>query len=475
MTVVRSCHAISAKCSVMPLIDSFMEVRSISNGKNLGSLGPCIFREVDDFFRNVLMRVKKETRIISPIQVNKGQEVVGIGDIHGDLLVVLGTLYLMGLINLYQDPKTGNWTGGNWIGGNTIVVQCGDLLDRHGRNASVTTDNVREEVDIVQYLYYLNIQARKSGGGVYWVLGKHDIARVWWKKFQAYDIEDKDKIVRRHIKYDYRKYIGNQVIGWGGEEKMRELFHPGGPMAVYMATHACFTLQVGYYVFMHGGLTVPLLKKIYTQLNVREPQYFFSVVNENVANSFLRGVTINPSVMEMAWNRTWSVDNVLNGKLNGKNLTTSEKGSMKDRYCTENMKIIFRAVNMDWNKGAFVLGHSIQKYGIPLYCKGRVWRIDLGMSDAFNSSNVLKMIGGIKIFMHPESIELPVEVMVVINYSTGKNGSEYTDKFLLYVNNKFRKVLFDKSNAKIMAYWKRGIMEVIDKEKRLQIERLTKG
>jgi hypothetical protein len=484
MSLTRSCQAISAKCSIIPLVDNFMEERRTSNGKKLGRLGPCVFREVDDFFQNVLRSVKQENRIKTPIPVSNGQEVVGIGDIHGDLLVVLGTLYLMGLINLYQDPESGRWKGGSWKGGNTIVVQCGDLLDRSGRSASVMTDNIREEVDIVQYLYYLNLQARKSGGGVYWVLGNHDIARVWWKNYQGdeIEVEDPDETLRRRrISPDYRKYIGNQAIGWGGEEKMKELFQPGGLMAVYMATHASFTLQVGYYVFMHGGLTIPLLDKIYRQLNVRHPRYFFGMVNANVVNSFLKGDPINPSVKAMAWNRTWSEEKKLKDdeKWEDKKWAiTIGKGSiMADKYCTANMKEIFRAVDMDWNKGAFVLGHSIQKDGVPLYCKGRVWRIDIGMSEAFSSGKIPKLIGGIKIFMHPESVELPVEVMVVINYSTGRGeGADYTDKFLLYVNRKFRKILFDNSDTtKIIAHWKRGVLEAIDKERRIQRDRLEMG
>lgn len=480
MSFVKSCQSISAKCAVLPLINNFMEVRRISNGKKLGRLGPCIFTEVDDFFRNVLRGVEKqENSIKTPIQVSKGQEVIGIGDIHGDFLVVLGTLYLMGVINLYQDPNTGKWKGGNWSGGNTIVVQCGDLLDRSGRSASVMTDNVREEVDIIQYLYYLNLQAQESGGGFYWVLGNHDIARVWWKNYKGdeIEVEGPDETVRRmRLSPDYRKYIGNQTMGWGGEDKMKELFKPGGSMAVYMATHASFTLQVGYYVFMHGGLTIPLLEKIYIQLNVRQPQYFFGMVNANVANSFLRGEIINPYVKAMAWDRTWSAEKKLKDdeKWEDKKFAiTTGKGSIRaNKYCIENMKEIFRAVNIDWNKGAFVLGHSIQKEGIPLYCKGRVWRLDIGMSEAFSSGKIPKLIGGIKILMHPESSELPVDVMVVMNYSTDKGeGADYTDKFLLYVSRKFRRILFDSDNTKILAHWRRGVLGAIDKEQRLQRER----
>ena len=143
MSFVRSCQAISAKCAMIPAIDNFIKVRR--KGESLGVLGPCRFKDVDTFF-NIALRNKKHKRILTPIPVKNGQKVVAIGDIHADLLVLLGCLYLLGVVDL----------AGNWIGGNTIVVQCGDLLDRSGRGESVVTDNTREEVDIVQYLFYLN-------------------------------------------------------------------------------------------------------------------------------------------------------------------------------------------------------------------------------------------------------------------------------------------------------------------------------
>ena len=38
----------------------------------------------------------------------------------------------------------------------TLVVQCGDFLDRSGRSTTVnTSNNNREEVDIIQYIHSL--------------------------------------------------------------------------------------------------------------------------------------------------------------------------------------------------------------------------------------------------------------------------------------------------------------------------------
>ena len=93
MSFVRSCQAISAKCAVLPLIENFITTRKESNESDLGKLGPCIFKPVDDFFEETLTKVNiKSVRIKTPIQIHKDQEVVAIGDIHGDLLAFLGVL-----------------------------------------------------------------------------------------------------------------------------------------------------------------------------------------------------------------------------------------------------------------------------------------------------------------------------------------------------------------------------------------------
>jgi hypothetical protein len=437
-----SCQSISAKCAITPLINNYLGVRKGSGDKNLGSLGPCKFETVDKFLDKSLDN-KSKTMLPSRIPVREGQVVVGMGDIHGDMLVFVGVLYLMGVINLRYDEINKSWSGGDWVGGNTIVVQCGDLLDRSGRGISDSSTNNREEVDIVQYMYYLNKSAKRVGGGVYWTLGNHDIARVWWKDYQG-DDKKKKGVVKKTP--DYRKYIGNQVIGWGGETKMKKLFEPGGKMAKYMAMNSSFILQVGTYVFMHGGITKKMVDKIYRKFGVKYPSDFIGIVNMNVFNSFLTGEDIYKTIKSMAWDRTWS-----------------SPGLTSDEECTDSMKSIFTLVGMDWNKGAFVLGHSIQNEGIPLYCKGRVWRIDMGMSEAFSIDGTPKMIGGIKVFMYTQNPSRPVEVLVVMNYSKG-GKKEYVDKFTLYVHRKFKNVVIDPMGdggdfTKIGAYWRRDIMD----------------
>jgi hypothetical protein len=362
MSYIRSCHSINAKCALLPLIDTLIDYRKKT--KKLGQIGPCVFEDPEIFLKKT-----DQNRIHTHIKIIDGQQVVAIGDIHGDFLVLLGVLFLMNVIDVT----------GNWIGNNTIVVLCGDVLDRSGRTSSPVTNNSREEVDIVQYLYALNKQAFKSNGRVNWVLGNHDIARVLFKK------------------YSYEQYIGNQSIGWGGEQNMKKLFEPTGYMAKYLAYNTTFILKVGDFVFLHGGITLDIIKNIKKDLNVRtEKNFVFEKMNSHVTDCFTKkNFELNKNIGNIAWDR-----------------------SLSDvPECTKDLQKIFKEVNMNWEKSAFVVGHTVQHNGIEPYCEGRVWRIDLGMSEAFDGSKTItKVVGGIKIFQYPTQ-NRPFEVLSIMNYA----------------------------------------------------------
>lgn len=189
------------------------------DGTSLGHLGPATFTPVDSFFK----RTQADQRLVHTLHTRG--KVFAVGDIHGDLLALLSVLFIAGLID----------TEAQWIGGSTILVQCGDILDRDGRDETSisTTPNLREEVDIFQYLHALNLQARKVGGHVIAVLGNHEIGTVYnldgYKRFQS----------------------SPQVQGWGGLEHKQTLFKT--TVAHYLANHNPLILRINDFYFVHGG------------------------------------------------------------------------------------------------------------------------------------------------------------------------------------------------------------------------------
>jgi hypothetical protein len=250
--------------------------------------------------------------------------IVAIGDIHGDLLVLLAVLYMMGVIDL----------NGNWIGGSTIVVQCGDLLDRSGRpNLSIsTTPNFREEVDIMQYLHALDRQARKSGGGrVLSLLGNHEASNIYMTN-------------------EYSMYMlyqdSNQVSGWGGLRNKQRLFRPGGMMAKWMSNHTPIILQVGKFLFVHGGYK-----------EQQQQQQSASQIAQQTSKALRDGNELS----EIA-----------------KFILTDRSGS-----CPLDSK---------WD--GLVIGHTVASE-VKGTCQNRVWYVDVAMSEAFGEPSTL---GALEIF-----------------------------------------------------------------------------
>ena len=95
--------------------------------------------------------------------------IISIGDIHGDFEALLTALYKSKVIN----------KNGHWIGKNTVVIQVGDFVDRGGRgHMSEPTQDNEEELHILQYMNYLHKKASKVGGGVYMLIGNHELMNI---------------------------------------------------------------------------------------------------------------------------------------------------------------------------------------------------------------------------------------------------------------------------------------------------------
>jgi hypothetical protein len=421
-----NCEDITSKCVMLPLIENITKLRN-SQDESLGSLGPCTFSTVSNFIANT----KYQNRQPFALEA-RDRDVVAIGDIHADFIALLGCMYTMSVIDM----------NGNWIGGNTIVVLCGDLLDREGRTGSRVSVNTREEVDIVQYINALNLSAEDNGGAVIWVLGNHDLSRVFSNKYKS-----------------YRKYVGSQIIGWVDEKTKSEdagvfmdrLFAPGGPMGVYIATHCVFVLTVGKFVFVHGSFNQTILDDIISVVGSGDVIY---KINTIMRNSMLNieyletNYTTFSEIAKIAFNRSF-VDGYT---------TQLKVGLESDIICTDAIRSVFRKLEMSWNYGAFVVGHSIQKHGIPVYCRGRIWRLDLGMSEAFRPKDGRpKIIGGIRITQFKKA---PFNILTVMNY--GPN----IDKFTFFISSGYSGIVRRKNT--ILAKWIRSTKdrELTSKEKR---------
>ena len=89
--------------------------------------------------------------------VPESTRVVAVGDVHGDVGVLVRTLLMAGLVDAQLQ----------WTGGDATLVQLGDVLDRG--------DSERECWDLLQRL---KSDAPKAGGRVVCMIGNHEAMNV---------------------------------------------------------------------------------------------------------------------------------------------------------------------------------------------------------------------------------------------------------------------------------------------------------
>lgn len=251
-------------------------------------------------------------------------------------IVVIGDIHgdWMALMSALKLAKVCNRRG-QWIGGRTHVVQVGDLLDRGGRGLGGSDE--QSESRIIRYLLDLKIQAKKSHGDVHLLLGNHELMNV---------------------EGDFRYVSPLGMKDFQGQRAKQ--FKPGGIMAKQLACNTNSVLQIGSWIFSHAGVTIDLTKK-----------WTLEQVNEQVRDYLLGKIPkLSPQVIKAFWHREYTTN----------------------RVCST-VKRTLRA----WEARNMAIGHTVQEQGINSMCSGSLWKVDVGMSDAFQMERrrieVLEIIG----------------------------------------------------------------------------------
>lgn len=266
---------------------------------------------------------------LPPTRLPKCYRIICIGDIHGDYDALIISLKKANLI----DNKN------NWIGKNTVVIQIGDILDGGGRGVNISGD---EEIKIMYLLAKLHLEAIKMGGGVYSLIGNHELMNVMGD-------------------FSYVSAVGSKKLC--GLKNRRDLFRPGGRLAKYMAITRNVIMQVGNWLFVHGGINYNIANN-YNLSDINKLFRAYLMGNKSLERSRLFKIlfTSNDSLL---WSRKMSS--------NGYNRYQLSNNEMEFERIMDRLKI----------KG-IVVGHSMQEDGINSICNNRLWRIDVGMSAAFN-------------------------------------------------------------------------------------------
>lgn len=213
----------------------------------------------------------------------------------------------------------------HWRGDSTHLVQVGDILDRGGRPA--THEDERSEHRIIRFLLKLQKEALTTGGAVHILLGNHELMNVMGN-------------------FRYVSPMG--MTDFDG--KRHEAFKPGGTIAKQLACNTNSVLKIGSWLFSHAGILPNITKK-----------YNIKKIN-NTVRDFLLGNTKldrDSELVDMFWHRQYGTDANCNA---------------------------LKSALADFDSKYMVVGHSVQYEGINSTCSNALWRVDVGMSDAFGDS-----------------------------------------------------------------------------------------
>lgn len=164
-----------------------------------------------------------------PSRIPHPGRILVLGDVHGDLNRLISCLVCTNIIRV----DTGDVV--TWIAQppNTVVVQLGDQIDgacRGGDPAWEEKEGV--DIDVIVFMDMLDSIAQMGGGRVISLLGNHEIMNV----LQEY------QCVSQH---------SMNVTGALGRQM---LFTPGSGRIALLLSKRNVVVQVGPYIFCHGGL-----------------------------------------------------------------------------------------------------------------------------------------------------------------------------------------------------------------------------
>lgn len=339
---------------------------------------------------------------------------IAIGDIHGDLDLALNCLTIAQVIQrvyLYKnkdnveikdeesdilsdfddkndecpdDIVTLNYKDEikpryyKWIGENTVVIQVGDQVDRcrpvdnECDHPKETVNDEASDIKILFLFHDLHLVALKSPGcAVYSLLGNHELLNVLGNlRYVSYmgleEFNKKDSHTEKKDIFEGRKQAFNI-------KSNLKLYKEKSNLSNFLACARVSSIIVDKYLFVHAGILEKLIN--YT---------------DKFSNSKQTIHTINDSIKNWLLNTDLKKDNkyvaqLLSGKTLSPfwprifgNLPTGLEASNK--LCKHHVDPVLKKLEL---KG-LVVGHTPQlKININSTCSRKVWRVDVGSSQAF--------------------------------------------------------------------------------------------
>jgi hypothetical protein len=295
-----------------------------------------------------------------PTILSARNKIVVIGDLHGDYNLTIECLKLGNVLD----------TNLEWIGGDTVVVQVGDQIDRcrplneYCDCPNATIRDEASDIKILKFFNKLHLMAIKCGGAVISLLGNHELMNV---------LGNMNYVSYKGLK-EFEGYTdpNNPDLTFETGKKARiHAFSPGNEYAKLLGCSRLSSVIVGSFIFVHAGIIPKFMKK--ANITTRYDLY---KINYGIRKWLLKHINkdyvshiVNSFRYSMFWNRILGAipPNVNN----------------EDPDCIAYLDPVLKLLDL----GGMIIGHTPQFFsnndGINSTCGNKLWRVDVGGSDAF--------------------------------------------------------------------------------------------
>jgi len=300
------------------------------------------------------------------MDLKEGQRLVCLGDVHGDLEGLRHLLELSGVVN-----PTGNGDR-LWVGGNTILVQCGDVLDRGS-----------EELACYSLLSRLSHEAKEAGGKVILLYGNHEALNAMGMFQYSTTDQEYEHVVGREVDQALdstswrHQYVGNQPARWA-------TYEPGGLLSQTLMANMKVAVKIGRTVCVHAGLKPEHLER-YDGIEGMNQQAKAWIANKQEGvqfNNVGEYPVFNQQVVEVeARQQSYvkTIPPVLKGGTDSpiwmRDYSFPHDAHPKNPDAQSMIDGALRMVDCD----RMVMGHTVQRR-INNALEGKAWRVDVGVS-----------------------------------------------------------------------------------------------